>query len=162
MNQSTIEKAAQLIEDRTVVTDGCWEWVGARSNGYARIKINGKWVGAHRIAYQTHFGDIPSGHVVDHICHTRHCLNPDHLRAVEESWNVQNIWKANSSTGHRNVYRKYGKYMVQVNANRKRVYGGQYSSLADAIVAAKRLRKLYFPGNVEPDDFWDSQPGGAK
>lgn len=61
----------------------CTVWIGATNNkGYGLISINGKVELAHRVAYQAEFGDIPEGHVIDHLCRVRNCVNPMHLEAV--------------------------------------------------------------------------------
>ena len=48
---------------------------------------------AHRAAYVHHSGEqIPEGMVVDHMCWTRKCVNPAHLRLLT---NAQNAARAN-------------------------------------------------------------------
>lgn len=37
----------------------------------------------HRIAWASHNGPIPEGFVIHHECFVRHCVNPDHLGAME-------------------------------------------------------------------------------
>lgn len=39
----------------------------------------------HRTIYQMHFGPVPEGYEVDHMCNVRACCNPDHLRAMDGS-----------------------------------------------------------------------------
>lgn len=39
----------------------------------------------HRFIYRAHYGEIPSGLEVDHICGIRLCCNPDHLRLLRRS-----------------------------------------------------------------------------
>lgn len=39
----------------------------------------------HRTVYRLHFGEIPDGYEIDHICNIRACCNPEHLRALEGS-----------------------------------------------------------------------------
>lgn len=67
--------------------DGCLVWTGAHTgSGYAQIKLGPaeakRLVYVHRWSYEHHFGPIPDGLEVDHLCRNRLCVNPDHLEAV--------------------------------------------------------------------------------
>lgn len=60
----------------------CWLWTGTwRNKGYGRIKIEGRPVFVHRIAWELAYGPIPfglsRGHHT-HVCH--HCDNPACVR----------------------------------------------------------------------------------
>lgn len=69
--------------EKVTKTSGCWLWTGALGNGYGRFKVNGRLYGAHRLAVVIATGeDVPAGLVIDHLCRTPACVNPDHLECV--------------------------------------------------------------------------------
>lgn len=69
---------------------GCWRWTGAHiANGYGHFSLQGKRVGAHRVAYEALVGPIPDGLHIDHLCRVRDCVNPAHLEAVTCRENVR-------------------------------------------------------------------------
>lgn len=65
----------------------CWIWCGKMNrNGYGRL-INGKM--AHREMYEVVTGGpIPEGHLLDHLCRVRGCINPYHTEPVTHSVNT--------------------------------------------------------------------------
>ena len=60
---------------------GCWLWnAGADKDGYGKVFAGGATRPAHRIAYESVFGEgAASGVLVRHRCDTPACVNPDHL-----------------------------------------------------------------------------------
>lgn len=79
----------ERFERYALKTQTCWLWQGeVGSNGYGRIKVKGRNIGAHRFSYQEFVGDIPDDFVVHHVCRTRNCVNPAHLQATSQSFNV--------------------------------------------------------------------------
>lgn len=85
----------------------CWEWVGGSYNtGYGRFNFggSGKSSLAHRVAYEIWKGEIPKGLVVAHSCDNPRCVNPDHLQAMTQADNVQDMvvkgWHHNGKKTH--------------------------------------------------------------
>ena len=72
---------AKYITDRLdVAPDGCWLWRGRVDRwGYGKDCAG---LPAHRSAYRALVGEIPTGLVLDHLCHVRACCNPAHLEPV--------------------------------------------------------------------------------
>ena len=73
-------------------TDGCWFWRGAINHaGYGTFNPTPERSGlaAHRYAVELASGiPVPKGLVVDHLCRTRNCVNPDHLRVTTQRTNT--------------------------------------------------------------------------
>ena len=66
---------------------GCWEWLGSTDRGYGKT---GDTVGerrAHRAVWTELMGPIPDGMTLDHLCHNRACVNPEHMEVVTHEEN---------------------------------------------------------------------------
>lgn len=74
----------------------CWIWLGRRlPDGYGliNVRVDGKHkaLRAHRVAYTELTGDtLGPDEEIDHICHVRFCINPNHLRKVTKLQNLAN------------------------------------------------------------------------
>lgn len=88
---------------------GCWVWVGRRAaNGYGRFWVTGGDVQAHRFAWEAMRTPIPPGLTIDHLCRNKLCVNPDHLRVVDQRTNIlasegltaRNARKTHCKRGH--------------------------------------------------------------
>ena len=58
------------------------------TNGYSRIRQNGKQIQAHRWVWELVNGVIPQGMVIDHLCSNKKCVALDHLRMVTQGENI--------------------------------------------------------------------------
>lgn len=71
-------------------TDSCWLWRGAAAGGgYGHLLVDGRFVQAHRYAYETLIGPIPEGLELDHLCRVRRCVRPEHLEPVTRGENIR-------------------------------------------------------------------------
>lgn len=96
--------ALERIMARTDRSGACWLWTGRLNrDGYAEMKLHGRTLMAHRVAYQELVGRIPDGLELDHRCRVRHCVNPEHLEPVtdrENSLRSDSIPAANARKTH--------------------------------------------------------------
>src|SRR5690349_9736125 len=54
--------------------DGCWTYSGAHNHlGYGIVRVDGRNIGAHRVAYELTHGPIPEGYVICHMCDNGAC-----------------------------------------------------------------------------------------
>jgi hypothetical protein len=59
---------------------GCWPWLSKLSDrGYGLVKVDKKWVRAHRVAWRLTHGEHPAQLLVCHHCDNPRCCNPAHL-----------------------------------------------------------------------------------
>jgi len=87
MNKQELLRFQKFIE--LDLLSGCWLWKGFLTQGYGRMKINGKSLLVHRLAF-LHWNDqIPRELQLDHLCRNRSCVNPEHLEIVTNQENCR-------------------------------------------------------------------------
>lgn len=114
------DRIEQKIE--RVTESGCWIWTAhCGVNGYGRVRLNGRFLGAHRAVYELVNGSIGEGLQLDHLCRVRCCVNPHHLEPVECRENIRrgngtaakNMAATHCKRGHEftdeNTYYDYGR-----------------------------------------------------
>lgn len=133
--------------DKVHKTDSCWLWTAGLSNaGYGNFTMDGSSLLSHRVAYAWACGSIPQGVEIDHKCHNRACVNPDHLRQVTTKQNQENRTGAarNSKSGVRGVFWHSGRqrWVARIKHNGAFIYVGRFKILAEAAeaVSIKRLQ----------------------
>jgi hypothetical protein len=131
-------------------TPDCWLWrSGITRWGYGKFSINNRSVVAHRYAYTLTRGAIPEGMVIDHKCHNRSCVNPDHLRVASYKQNREHLQgpSANSSTGVLGVCPSGDGFRAAVKHNGAYVLKKTFPSLEEAERAVVDTRNKYFTHN---------------
>lgn len=90
----------------------CWLWQGGKiTGGYAVFRRTTGVVGpvkilVHRYSFELFYYAIPEGMEIDHMCKTRHCVNPQHLDLVTRLENIRRsnrhkVSKMHCINGHR-------------------------------------------------------------
>jgi hypothetical protein len=133
---------------------GCHIWAGADSHGYGSFTIgsltNGtrRRIGAHLYAWLLAGNERPpDGFELCHKCHTRCCVNPDHIYVGTRMENVDDsIRDLRRKEGRlpRNVteqVRNPGTYMVRMRYKGQRIHVGTFPSLAEAARVADQKRR---------------------
>jgi hypothetical protein len=74
----TLRLLARVHARKVVTEEGCWEWPGAHTRGYARLRHDGELVQVHRILWCALNGvdNTPVGFDLDHRCNNKGCINP--------------------------------------------------------------------------------------
>ena len=92
--------AEQRFWSKVREQDGCWLWTGAVNvAGYGNFYLAGRWVVAHRFAYESMRDEIPEGLTLDHLCRITSCVNPWHLEPVSNEENVRRAFILAGTSG---------------------------------------------------------------
>ena len=104
------------LEDQVFPENGCMLWMASRtSNGYGQFWENGRQHKVHRWVYERYRGPIPEGMELDHLCRVRHCVNPDHLEAVNHQINLSRGLKHASPWNRGITHCKHGHEFTPEN-----------------------------------------------
>lgn len=102
--------------------------------GYIKIRLNGKTLYAHRLAWAMHYGEYPDGQI-DHINGMPSDNRIVNLRCVTHQENMKNIKRyANNKSGKTGVFFHAGKskWEAYIKVMKKRIHLGCFESFEDA------------------------------
>ena len=149
--QLTHRDMATMDSKTERLPSGCWEWRGSKlKTGYGVAYASGvkRNLLAHRMAYFRATGEDPGSRDIDHLCHNRGCVNPEHLRAVTHKVNAENRagTSANNTSGVRGVHwdRTRNAWMARVKHNGVARNLGRFTSLAEAERVVIEARSALF------------------
>lgn len=96
--------------------DDCWPWTAGKStDGYGRLRVQGKSLNAPRIAFYLEHGRWPV--TARHTCDNPPCTNPAHIIDGTQADNVADMLSRDRSpvigmTGERNPYARLSRAQV--------------------------------------------------
>ena len=92
---------------------GCWLWIGAvHPKGYGLTYFEGRTQPAHRVTYKLLRRAIPPNLQLDHLCRTRHCVNPYHCEPVT---GLENSQRGNRNHNYKRTHCKHGHEFTPEN-----------------------------------------------
>lgn len=127
----------------------CWIWTKSKDRkGYGQFYPEQLPVRAHRFAYEQVHGELSKDILLDHICRNRGCVNPSHLRPVDQSQNAQNLPQRSrkNTSGYRGVSqdKRDGKWTARATKRGRTYSAGRYNTPEEAALAAANLRSEIF------------------
>jgi len=119
------------------------------SNGYKRIGVCGKRVGAHRLIWALLFKQWPEGDI-DHKNGIRTDNRLVNLRHVDRSTNLENTRSAksnNKSTGLLGAYKSgHGRFSSRIQVKGEDIYLGVFSTAEEAHAAYIKAKREFHAG----------------
>jgi hypothetical protein len=118
---------------------------GLSSEGYIQIRILGKKMTAHRMAWLLHYGTLPKNNI-DHINEIKTDNRIENLREATPSENMRNYTNnVKNTSGYKNVVwnKKASKWQVGLRVEGKKKHIGMFAFINDAIIAAQNARQQF-------------------
>lgn len=102
MDSQILALASRVLSVLTRPNNECIEFIGRiHKSGYGEIVIFNKTYQAHRISYESTYGEIPAGLYVLHHCDNRSCVNPQHLSVGTQQDNMNDMLRKHRSRDSR-------------------------------------------------------------
>ena len=140
LNQSTFVARISAPNER-----GCRLWTGRQLGKYGSLKLRGRQLYAHRVAWTLAKGAIPNGMILLHTCDVPLCCNVEHLRLGTHADNIADMHAKGRANIARGVQRTSAKLtdasVVEIHERAGR--GESMPSIAARMgVAASRISDI--------------------
>jgi hypothetical protein len=115
-------------------------------SGYIATSFRNRNHKVHRLIWIYHYGNIPSGKVVDHINHNRSDNRIENLRLVTHQDNCKNrrhLTKTLSNTIGVYYRKKEDKWIAMIGLNNQVYYLGIFKTKGEAVLARQRAEVEY-------------------
>lgn len=119
------------------------------AKGYIRIKVDGRMLLGHRVAWFKYYGKFPNG-VVDHINGNPLDNRIENLRDIPQKINMQNQRSAmiDNATGMLGVSKKGCRFRAQITVDQKKHYLGTFETPELAHTAYVEAKRKYHIGGT--------------
>ena len=121
-------------------TNGCMKCIShcCDSDGYTRIRYNGKHERLFRVIYIEEHGDIPKGMLIRHKCDNPWCCNIEHLEIGTPKDNVRDMIER-----HRDGYHKPKETLYGENNGSNKLTKEQVADIYLSKLGYKKLSIMY-------------------
>ena len=126
--------------------DNCWQWKEARKGEYGKYRLDGRRMGAHRVAWELTNGPVPAGMEVCHRCDNPWCVNPAHLFLGTHVDNIRDCHRKGRASKVRAYGVKHGRTKltaddvrdIRASADLQRVIAKRYGIHQQAVSRLQR------------------------
>jgi hypothetical protein len=148
---------AERFWSKVEKTETCWVWTAATDGrGYGCFAVTtlgrNRVHKAHRVSWALVHGQVEDRAPLDHICHNKMCVRPEHLRLVTNKQNSENRsgLRSDNQSGLNGVWwdSRRKKWAGMVQHNGKPHFAGRFSVKEEADAATRSLRLHLFTHNT--------------
>jgi hypothetical protein len=118
------------------------------TDGYISIKVLGKSIRAHRLAWMIYYGEEPGGEI-DHFDGDKSNNRISNLRDVSHKENIHNQSRPQGSNPYLGVHMTNGRWRATIKVDGKIKYIGSFDTAQEARDAyVEKKRELHYPSRL--------------